>query len=503
MLKFLFIQHENENMGVEYLSASLKRNNYTIELLFFPYTTNDKVENEAIVEKINTYKPDIVCFSPFSYQYPWAISKADFVKKEFPKLFTLFGGVHVNSVPSIVMEDECIDGIIVGEADRTIVEFAKNYEVGDISPTPSLWYRKDGKIIKNSMAPLEQDLDSLPFPDKEIFYNSPFAPGPRMFAYTALGSRGCPFACTYCSNNVFSRLYAGQKRLRYRSPENFVEELEQNKKKFNYKRIEFADDVLAIDISRLRQLMELYKEKVNVPFACFFHPKLVSEEVVKLLSDGGCTWFKLGVQSANEEYRKKFLNRFETNENILEVSRLCRRYGLKFSFDHILHLPGETKEHLIEAVNFYNECRPTIINFWDLMYLPATDIIKYGLEYKTISDNDLPQINKGTHNLSKLNMIPWYSNTNKSINYSAFMLLFMLIGVIPSWFIKFLMKKKFYEIRFQIPNIILVPVKIASKLRAGQGYLYLSSVIGAFFRRWQALKRAIIKAWKKLYSFSL
>ena len=497
MVRFLFIQHENENIGIEYLSASLKENNYQVEMLFFPYTTSDKVENKSIIDKIKSYKPDIICFSPFSFQYPLEISRADFIKKEFPDLYILFGGVHVNSVPNIVMEDESIDGIIVGEADKTIVEFAKNYEAGDITPTPSLWYKKDGKIVRNPMAPLEQDLDRFPFPDKDLFYNSPLAPKARGFAYTALGSRGCPFSCTYCSNNVFSRLYADQKRLRYRSPENFIAELEQNKKKYNFPRVEFADDVLAIDVPRLKRLMELYKEKVNVPFACFFHPKLVSEEVVKLLSDGGCTWFKLGVQSANEEYRKKFLNRFETNANILEVSRLSVKYKLKFSFDHILHLPGETKEHLIEAVNFYNECRPTIINFWDLMYLPATDIIKYGLEYKTISESELPQINKGAHTSSKLNTVPWFSNTNKSINYSAFMLLFMLIGITPSWFIKFLMKKKFYDTRFQIPNFILVPVKIISKVKAGQGYLYLSGVVGWLFSKWQAVKRFIINLWKK------
>jgi len=500
MTKFLFIQHKNENIGVEYLSASLKENNYPVELLFFAYTTNDKIENETIREKINTFKPDIICFSPFTFQYPWSVSKTNFIKKEFPNLFILFGGVHVNSVPNAVMEDKCIDGIIIGEADKTIVEFAKNYEEGDISLTPSLWYRKEGKIVRNPMSFLEQDLDKLPFPDKDIFYNSPLSPRSRLFAYTALGSRGCPFACTYCSNNVFSRLYAGQKRLRYRSPENFVDELEQNKKKFKYKRIEFADDVLAIDVPRLRKLMELYKQKVDVPFACFFHPKLVSEEVVTLLKNGGCTWFKLGVQSANEEYRKKFLCRFETNESILEVSRLSRKYGLKFSFDHILHLPGETKEHLIEAVNFYNQCRPTIINFWDLMYLPATDIIKYGLEYKIISESDLPKINNGTHELSKLNEVPWNLNTGNKINYSAFMLLFILISITPSFFIKYLMKIKFYNISFQIPNIILIFFKVISKFRAEQGYLYLSSVIGEFFRGCEVLKRSVTKYQNLLFN---
>jgi anaerobic magnesium-protoporphyrin IX monomethyl ester cyclase len=477
MLKFLFIQQENENIGVEYISASLKQQGHQVELIFFPFSIGDKDENQQIHEKIGAYKPNIACFSPFSFQYPWSIAKAKYIKNTFPDIFTLFGGVHVNSVPECVMEDPEIDAIMVGEADKTIQEFSTNFEAGDISKTPSLWYRKNGAILKNPLARLETDLDSLPFPDKDLFYNSPLSPGLRHFPYTEVGSRGCPFACSYCSNNVYQRLYEGQKRFRSRSPENIVKELSENKAKYHFSRVEFADDVLAIDMPRLRKLMALYKQEINLPFACFFHPKLVSEETVRLMKEGGCVWFKLGVQSASEDYRKKFLNRYETNDNIRMVSKLCRQYHLQFSFDHILNLPGETKDHLIEAVNLYNECRPTIINFWGLMYLPATDIIKLGLEYRMITQQDIKAINNGSHKLSKLGFVPWYKDKKDSVNTSAFMLLFVLISLLPKNAIDFLIKVRFYDLPVNVPNFILVPLKVIVKFKAGQGYLYWSSVI--------------------------
>ena len=492
MLKFLFVQSENENIGVEYLSASLKLSKHQVELLFFPFTLNKNIENKLIKQKIKSYQPDIVCFSPFSYQYPWSLSKAKYVKKIHPKIFTLFGGVHVNSVPIVVMSEVSIDGIIVGEADKTILDFAKNFEAGDISPTPSLWYRKKGKLIKNPLAPLVTDLDSLPYPDKDLFYHSSLSPTTKHMAYTAVGSRGCPFACTYCSNNVYQKLYQGQKRFRNRSPENIIGELEHNKAKYQFPRVEFADDVLAIDMPRLKKLMRLYKQKINVPFACFFHPQLVSEITVKYLKDGGCTWFKLGIQSANEKYRNIFLNRHETNEQIKTVSKLCQKYNLKFSFDHILFLPGETKAHLIEAVKLYNECRPTIINFWGLMYLPATDIIKTALRYKNITKKDISAINSGNHTLSKLNLVPWYDNKYQQINISAFMLLFILISLLPKKAINYLMKIKIYEVKFNIPDYILVPLKIISKIKAGQGYLYYSSLLNYIYGYVNKIKSTFI-----------
>jgi anaerobic magnesium-protoporphyrin IX monomethyl ester cyclase len=485
MVRFLFIQKDHENIGIEYLSAGLKAAGFLVDLLYFPRAQEDSVSNAAILDKIATYKPDVVCFSPFSYQYQWALRKAKIVKKKFKKVFILFGGVHINSVPDLVMREKTIHGIIVGEADETIVEFAKNLEKGDVGATGSLWYRKEGKVIKNSLAPLVTDLDTLPFPDKDLFYANPAGAHLRQEFYTVVGSRGCPYACTYCSNNIYQRLYKGQKRFRQRSPENIIEELVQNKEKYNFRRVSFADDVLAIDMPRLKKLMKLYKKKVNVPFSCFFHPNLVKKETVKLLKDGGCTWFKLGIQSANEDYRREHLNRSETNKNILQVAELCRKYGLKFSFDHILQLPGETKAHLLEAVRLYSECRPTIINFWGLMYLPGTDIIQLGLKTKAISKKDIKRINAGE--FSSLDIVPWYKNKNENVNASAFMTLFVIISLVPKKVINLLLRIHFYDLPFRVPNAVLVPLKVMSKVRAGQGYLYLSQVREFFTKKSQPL----------------
>ena len=484
MIKFLFIQKDNENVGVEYLSSSLKSAGHLVELVFFQYPFGDALENKIILKKLTEYKPDIVCCSPFSYQYRWSLAKVSFVKKKFPKIFTLFGGVHVNSVPEVVIKEKVIDGIIIGEAEKIIVEFANNFAKEDVSNTPSLWYKKGKEIKKNQLAPLETNLDSLPFPDKGLFYLS--SPGLKYLSYTAIGSRGCPYACSYCYNSIYQRMYQGQKRFRQHSPEYVIKELVINKKKYGFSRIEFADDVLAVDIPRLKKLMGLYSKKIKLPFGCFFHPNLVKEETVKLLKKGGCTWFKLGVQSANEQYRKKYLHRHETNENILQVAKLCHKHGLQFSFDHILNLPGETKEHLIEAVTFYNKCRPTIISFWGLMYLPATEIIQYGFQAGVISKKDVSKINQG--DFSSLEIVPWRDSEDNSINMSAFMLLFVLISLLPEKAIDFLVKARFYDVPFKIPNIVLVPLKILAKIRAGQFYLYKSSIITFFIGKFQKFR---------------
>jgi anaerobic magnesium-protoporphyrin IX monomethyl ester cyclase len=476
MTKFLFVQNEFENIGVEYLSASLKKNGHQVELVFFPYPVTKVEENKVILKKVKEYQPDVVAFSPFSSQFWWSFLKAKLIKKKFPKAFILFGGVHVNSVPNLVIKEKEIDGIIIGEADDTIVDFANKF-FKDYTKTPSLWFKKKSKVIRNPTAPLIIDLDRLPEPDKDLFY-SQMPKGLRTLPYTAMGSRGCPFACTYCSNNIYQRLYLGQRRLRYRSPENIVLEIARAKDKYHFQRVEFSDDVLAIDMDRLKSLTRLYRKKVGVPFACFFHPQLVSDKTIKCLMQGGCDWMKLGLQSANEEYRHKYLNRHETNAEVLKVSELCHKYGLGFSFDHIFNLPGETKAHLIEAVKFYNQCRPSTVNFGGLMYLPGTDIIKYGLDFGAIKQEDLATINVGRHQLSRQYNVPWYfyKKTKEKVNPSIFMLMFVLITLLPSSLIKFLIWIKLYNWPWVVSNWVIVPLKIISKLKGGQIYLYADGV---------------------------
>ena len=284
-IKFLFIQSEHENIGIEYLSANLKEAGHEAYLLFFPkpfdnvsvkfFKSNSTKENQIIKNKILKYRPNVIAFSPFSSQYQWSIQKAQFIKKNFPKLFTLFGGVHINSVPNIVIKNNYVDGLIIGEADQTIVDFANNFKTDKIFNIKSLWIKDKNKIIKNPISKLPTDLDKLTFPDKKIFYDQ-IPKSLQKTSYVIMASRGCPFSCTYCSNNVYNKLYAGQKRLRFRSPKNIIDELIQAKTKYSFDRVEFMDDVFAIDEDRLTKVLKLYQKHINIPFSCFLHPQFVN-----------------------------------------------------------------------------------------------------------------------------------------------------------------------------------------------------------------------------------
>ncbi|MBU3935614.1 B12-binding domain-containing radical SAM protein [Patescibacteria group bacterium] len=505
--RFLFIHPEEENIGIEYLLASLKQNKIPVSLLYLPRLHNNIAfhflknkkntsEEKVIRDKIRSYCPDVVCFSPFTSQYLWTVKQATLIKKSFPNIFILFGGVHVNSVPQYVIKERAIDGIMVGEADYQIIEFAKKlFLPRELIKVKSLWVKQKNKVYRNAIADLVSNLDSLPFADKDIFYSQVPKPLTEV-TYVIMASRGCPYACSYCANNVYKKLYKGQKRLRFRSAENVVAELSQAKEKYHFRMVEFFDDVLAVDEKRLKILMDLYFKRVGLPFTCYMHPQLINGRMIEMLKKAGCCWLKLGVQSANEQYRKKYLNRWETNAQIIKVADLCHKHNLTFSLDHIFNLPGETEGNLIEAVKLYNRCRPTIINYGSLIYLPGTEIIGHGLRHGLLNKKDVEMINQGKDPVVHMSNIELFSHRYKklnNINLSVFAMFFSLIPLVPTAVINALLRAKIYYWKKPIPQPVLVVLKVLTKVRARQLYLYFSvfktifyfSVKGNKTKRWR------------------
>jgi hypothetical protein len=440
---------------------------------------NEQRENIHIGNAIREMKPEVVCFSPFTSYFRWSVSKSDYIKNNFPNTFILYGGVHPTFIPEETIAASSVDGLIIGEADVAIVDFADNFYNWDkLKTVQNLWIKENGEVIKNSLRPKIRNLDDLSYPDKELFYNQ-FPKFQNKGTFTFLASRGCPYKCTYCCNDVYNELYKGQKILNFQSPEYVIEQLKYFKHKYNYSLVDFMDDVLAVKFERLETLLPSFKKQIGVPFVCFMYPNrfLGREDVIKLLKETGCSWLKIGVQSSNEVYRKEVLKRSGTNELIIEIADLCNKHNLNFSFDHILDMPGETAEDLYDAVKLYNRCRPTIINFGTLFYLPKTKIVKEGLKVGALNDKDVTLINRGEDPVALASNNVRFIGQSARINYSVFAFLFISVTLFPKRLMAFLLKsKRWTTSKFKVPKFVLIILKVLSKIKAGQGYVYFSAI---------------------------
>ena len=482
-MKIVFVAVATENIAIEFLSSFLKERGHVVEMVFDPRLFATEAFNfkrlagvfdisKEIVKQINEEKPDLIGFSVFTFNYQYSLELARAIKKSGQKAPIVFGGVHPTSVPELVIKEKSVDMVCVGEGEYALDELlqalGKGQEVNNIK---NIWFRRGRRVIKNSCRKLIENLDSLPFPDKNLFYD--VYPVFVKDDYSALSSRGCPFSCTYCGNNVLHKVYQGLgKSIRKRSPKNMVDELAWAKEKFSIKKITFLDDVFAQDYKWLEEFAGDYKKRVGLPYEMITHPLFMTEPMVKLLVNSGCYFLLFGIQSASEETRREVLKRFETNEDIIRASRLCHKYGLKFSVDHIFSIPGEGIKEQEEALRLYNQIRPSVINSYWLQYFPRTAIIKTAVKAGIIKKEMVAQIEEG---LTSTSLVIGLGNkdtfTSERI-YANFQFFFMLLPILPKSFTNWVIKHKVYLLPIKPPMLLNISLKFLINLLNKRGGVY-------------------------------
>ena len=98
--------------------------------------------------------------------------------------------------------------------------------------------KQNGQIVENEVRPLVEDLDSIPFPDREVIRDE-FENGNVKWA-SFISSRGCPYQCTYCHNPYLQKLYRNKGRFgRKRSIKNLLEEIKTVKSMYEIEGVTF------------------------------------------------------------------------------------------------------------------------------------------------------------------------------------------------------------------------------------------------------------------------
>ena len=333
--------------GVGYLSSSLKLAGHEVSLVHI----TRELERDEYTESIMGKKPDLVAFSLFSHQFGM-VKKLAFLTKEVRKIYTIAGGVHPTVAPEETLNDKNIDMVCIGEGEEALVELCDKMDHGkDYRNVESIWLKGNGSLIRNAIRPLNEDLESRPFPDRSIFDFEKLS-DTRLGMLTVLAGRGCPYGCTYCCNHQYRKLYPNaNKYVRFRDPEAVIREIKSVKEEYPYlEYVNFLDDTFCLNKNWLRKFLPRFKEEVGMPFHGNSHVNVLSEDIIKLLKETGCEYLAMGIESGNEDIRKNVLNRHMSNKQILEAFSLGRKYGIKFTSYIMVGVPFEKIENTLESV---------------------------------------------------------------------------------------------------------------------------------------------------------
>ena len=463
-MKVTFVCPGDEVLGIQYMSSVLKEHGIDTELVFDPRLFQDSLlektflakkfitDTNSIVKRVFDTNPDLVGITSTTNTFQWGLQIASRIKKKESTIPIIFGGPHATAVPERVLNKEAVDFVCVGPGEHALLDLCRALQAGEkYFEIPGVWYKNGGQIKPTEEVYTVDDLDKLPFPDKDLFFSQlPFYKNP----YTIVTSRGCPFKCSYCMSSMYHNLYrsCGAKPFQRRSVDNVIDELIMAKERWNIRSVKFFDDLFAFNKKWLRPFCEEYKDKIDLPFRCSVYPAVLDDEIVQLLKHAGAYTITMGVQTVNERILSDVLNRKTSFNQIKSSMESLKRSKVYFSVDHILGLPDESEEDHKNAALLYSEIRPSNILLYWLVYYPKTEIINYALERNLIDKKEIELVEEGMGQISyKLR-----DKDSYKIAYPYFLLLNLIpVGIIPKFIFKWIVKKDLARF-FKLPFFVIV-----------------------------------------------
>lgn len=353
-------------IGLAYITSILELRGHSISFLFLSNLDKNKILNMITEAKIN-----IIFISVTTDSFELCKRVTAFLHKK-TNLPIFLGGIHPTISPDECIELEGVSGLCIGEGEYPSCDLVDAIEHGnDYTNIQNIWVKNNGRVYKNELRSLVQNLDELPFPNYEIFrkYFKNFKVLPVML------SRGCPFNCTYCCNNTFRRLFKGKGAyLRNHSTDYGIKLIKGLLKQFpETESIEFFDDTFTVNKERIREFSKQFLP-LGVNFICNSRFDIIDEELVKLLATSGCIKVNAAIECGDEKIRREVLKRPISDKDIIEKSRLLKKYKIGLYAHNMVGVPYETEKEILKTIELNKMIKPDVIAVSVFNPYPKSDL---------------------------------------------------------------------------------------------------------------------------------
>jgi anaerobic magnesium-protoporphyrin IX monomethyl ester cyclase len=349
----------------EYLSGKgFKRYLSSLKDMTFPIW-------DEIKKSIEEFNPSVIGLTVKSQNFTSGTIVAQIAKKINPEIKILVGGAHSTMNGTKVFECKDIDFACIGEGENTISDLLNTLENNrDLNLVDGIKFRENNKIITTKPRAYIDDLDTLDFAlttAPKVLKNFDRYPK-RAFGYV-FGSRGCPYACTFCESKAM-----WTRKVRYRSPENIISELKQMYE-FGIRQVNFDDDTFGISKKNIKIINDLLeKELPDMTYTCETVVQLAKDEqVVKDMKRGGCTGTYVGIESGNNEMLKS-IKKTQTTDECVQAIRNLQKHGIDSHAFIMVGFPNETEETFKQTMDFLPKLKPDNIIFSVFTPYPGSDL---------------------------------------------------------------------------------------------------------------------------------
>jgi radical SAM superfamily enzyme YgiQ (UPF0313 family) len=359
-------------LNLMYLAAVLEKAGFYVKIID---ANLYNILPREIVNIVKRLKPDIIGLTAATATIKTALRYVSEIKKNLSHVFTIIGGPHTTFLPIETLSmSKDLDAVAIGEGEETLLELAESYEKNEpnwLANVKGIAYRtKNDEIKITPMRPFIKDLDSIPFPARHLV---PFNEYKLFNKDSPIGSmitsRGCVFACNYCSSShLMGRMF------RARTPKNVVDEIEELVYKYNVQTIEFIDDIFTLNKKRALEIAkEIRSRKLDINFVASSRVDTINRELLLELKKAGLSTIYYGVESGSERVLKLMNKRITLSQAEKAVNN-AKKVGVSTLASFILGYPGETINEMEMTIRFSIKLDPDYVQYSILTPYPGTPI---------------------------------------------------------------------------------------------------------------------------------
>lgn len=368
-IPYKFAKTPYPSLGIGYLAAVLKAQGVQTDLV-----DGQILEEGQFWQEISNLTTDVLLISATIRQIKGAEQVAEIAKKHNPAITVVLGGPGPSALAAQHRDfgiNTHIDIIVKGEAEDLLPLIFRRLRFREpINDVPNLIINNVRNIIKTRLDGTLPDVKTIPWPDRSIFdeksYLSRWHDSAKMTSVHIMGSRGCPFTCSFCDRTVTGR------RVRYRDAEDVASEMLFLEKRYYPDDIFYFDDLFTVNKKRVLTLCRTLQEKsLQTSWSAQGRVDTIDMEMLEAMKAAGCTELLFGIESGSDRVLQ-FLVKGFTREMIIQAFDLCHRIGIKPGAYFIVGVPGETKQDILDTISLVERIEPFLLNFSFLTPFPNT-----------------------------------------------------------------------------------------------------------------------------------
>jgi anaerobic magnesium-protoporphyrin IX monomethyl ester cyclase len=384
-------------LGLGYLKSNLSDRHF---VKIFDCSIKGVLGNsDTFRDEVRQFKPDIVAVSASIQTYIEGLAAIETAKSIDSEITTVMGGPHPSLFAKHILQNKCVDYVFRGEAELSFSGFVDQVkEDENWDSIKGLVYRKRNQIIENDIhcAP---DLDIINIPDykdlrlDEYLRNNYSYGGFYGKSAPIWVTRGCPYACTFCSASLING-----RKIRRHSIGYMIDWIDYLYKEFSIRQFAIIDDNFTFDMNyakefcraivRMRQGKH-FREKIYFATPNGIRLDKIDDELLILMKEAG--W--QGVSIAPESGSRKTLKRMKKHidpDSVPGIVKQIKAVGLNVRAFFLIGYPGETIEDLKDTIKLIRKCKLDAIILGRFLPIPGTPIFNELVKDGEISQDYMP-----------------------------------------------------------------------------------------------------------------